>query len=240
MKSEIPYPLPVPFDYNVFRHEDREGRFRIFGGLSPEEKAELIRTQIRTWVDERRERLTDQQVRLMEENIEFVTAELYQQPRDPELDVRKRDLIARTSEHFGIDEMAQAFTITACDIPDFQAAGVDIAGVPTDPQLRISLNIAAARNETTHVHVSIHPEGETRVLAEWRVTVDPVEHERGTMPDGPIKRLSDVRLPDVGDRVRITIVPETPGARVNASAVVRGADGEVMEIIHAKPHGDLH
>jgi hypothetical protein len=109
--------LPANVDYDTFMQQDVQRRIRTFNQITPENRAELVRTQITRWVDQNRARLTPEQLKMMEENLAFVTAARYQQPPNDEDKTRANDLQARTVALFSRDDIRQAMTINATYIP---------------------------------------------------------------------------------------------------------------------------
>jgi hypothetical protein len=213
-------------DYELFRRMSREERFRAIGAMSAHEKAELVRTQIRVWIDEHRLRLTPQQIAVLEENIDFVRAELYERPRSSDIDARKQELIARTASLLDLDQMAQAFMMVGPDVPEFSDSELELAGIPAGH--RIDLEILAARVGAMVARVRIY--AAERIVAEREIemagdaTPDP-------MKQPPLKRVENI-LPDVREeRVRITVTPMTPGFRIWAVARVRNVGGETIRVI---------
>ena len=87
----------MAIDYDSFRAKPWAERVRLFNAISAEEAAELVRTHISRWLQLHREELTAEQVNIVEENISFVSSELYRRPRNRELYGRFRDLENRTA-----------------------------------------------------------------------------------------------------------------------------------------------
>lgn len=80
-------------------------RRRIFMSATPETRAEMMRTQVRGWMDRHRDSLSADQIALLEEHIAFLTADLYQLDRPPELIERRDALMARTYTLFRREEL---------------------------------------------------------------------------------------------------------------------------------------
>ena len=108
---------PTLVDYDTFMQLDVQGRLRLFNQITPENRAELVRAQVRRWVDQNRERLTPEQVAAMEDNLTLITADLYSLPRTEEKMEKVRAMEARTAALFSREDMAQAMTIHATYIP---------------------------------------------------------------------------------------------------------------------------
>jgi hypothetical protein len=62
-------------------------------------------------------RLTREQIAIMEENLAFLTADLYRQQPSPELMAKVKALETRTAALFSREDMAQALTINGAYIP---------------------------------------------------------------------------------------------------------------------------
>jgi hypothetical protein len=104
-------------DYDTFMQQDVEGRIRTFNQITPENRAELVQTQIKRWVSQHRDRLTAEQAAMMDENLAFVTADRYRQPMNDEDRAKAKELEARTVALFSRDDIRQAMTINATYIP---------------------------------------------------------------------------------------------------------------------------
>ena len=86
-------------------------RVTLFDAISAEEKAELVRTHIRRWLEANRERLNPAQIEMMEENIAYVKAELYVVPKSDESRNELKALEARTAALFSGDQIRDALTM---------------------------------------------------------------------------------------------------------------------------------
>ena len=80
-------------------------RRRIFMSATPETRAEMMRTQVRGWMDRHRDSLSAYQVALLEDHIAFLTADVYRLERPPELIERRDALMARAYMLFRREEM---------------------------------------------------------------------------------------------------------------------------------------
>ena len=56
-------------DYDEFRKKGWDERVRVFGAISSEEKAELVRTHIARWLASHRQELDPSQIEILEENF---------------------------------------------------------------------------------------------------------------------------------------------------------------------------
>lgn len=108
---------PASVDYDSFMQQDVQGRIRTFNQLTPENRAELVQTQIKRWIEQNRTRLTPEQLTVMDENLAYVTADRYRQPMDREQLAKAKEVEARTAAVFTREDMVQALTIRATYIP---------------------------------------------------------------------------------------------------------------------------
>lgn len=98
-------------EYDVYCTLDLNTKQKVFGEISPENRAELVRTQIQRWLDKNRSRLTEEQIKIMEENIAIVKADLYKFPRNEVELAKARSLEQRTLKLMPKEDMAEALTI---------------------------------------------------------------------------------------------------------------------------------
>lgn len=108
---------PAVVDYDTFMQQDVQGRIRVFNQVTPENRAELVQTQIKRWLEKNRARLTPEQLKVMDENLAFVTADRYREPMNDERRAAAQQLERRNSAVFTRDDIAQAITIYATYIP---------------------------------------------------------------------------------------------------------------------------
>lgn len=88
------------FDYNHIMNGDWSHRVSLFNQLPPTEKAEFFRTHVRRWLEANRHRLSPEQIAAIEEQIAFVTPELYAVRRDPKLLAAAEELAQRAKGLF--------------------------------------------------------------------------------------------------------------------------------------------
>lgn len=81
----------MPVDYDTFRAKSWAERVTLFNAVSPEEKAELVRTHISRWVAAHRQDLTPAQIEMADEWMTFVKPESYVFPRSREWEWAIRD-----------------------------------------------------------------------------------------------------------------------------------------------------
>ena len=98
-------------EYDVFCTMDLKNKEKVFGEISPENRAALVRTQIQRWLDKNRSRLTAEQIKIMEENIAIVKADLYKFPRNEVELAKARSLEQRTLAVMSREDMTEALTI---------------------------------------------------------------------------------------------------------------------------------
>lgn len=66
-----------------------------FAAMTPEEKAAVVQTHARVWLERNRSRLTARQVAVVQEAIDFVTPELYRSPDIAQQVKREEELRAK-------------------------------------------------------------------------------------------------------------------------------------------------
>lgn len=114
--AQVP-PAPAVVDYDTFMQQDAQGRLRVFNQITPENRAELVQTQIKRWVEKHRARLTPEQLKVMDENLAFVTPDRYREPMNDQRRAEARQLESRNAAVFTLEDIAQAMTIHATYIP---------------------------------------------------------------------------------------------------------------------------
>jgi hypothetical protein len=100
----------VRVDYETFCKLDVQNKIRIFNQVTPENKAELVRTQVERWLKQNRSRLTPEQIRIMEDSLALITPDLYRTPKREEDMAKIREVEARVRELFSPEDAAQAFS----------------------------------------------------------------------------------------------------------------------------------
>ena len=110
-------PAPVVVDYDSFMQQDVQGRLRVFNQVTPENRAELVQTQIKRWVEKNRARLTPEQLKAMDENLAFAVADRYRQPMNEEQRAKAKELESRTAALFSREDLREALTIHGTYIP---------------------------------------------------------------------------------------------------------------------------
>jgi MinD-like ATPase involved in chromosome partitioning or flagellar assembly len=110
-------PTSSVVDYDTFMQQDVQSRIRVFNQVSPENRAELVQTQIKRWVEKNRTRLTPEQLKVMDENLAFVVADRYRQAMNEEQRAKAKELEARTAALFSPEDMREALTINGTYIP---------------------------------------------------------------------------------------------------------------------------
>ena len=98
-------------NYDSFRTKPWAERLTLFNAISAEERAELVRTHIRRWLEANRPELNPAQIEMMEEFIAYAQAELYALPMSDESRNEMRALEARTASLFSRDQIREALTM---------------------------------------------------------------------------------------------------------------------------------
>ena len=98
-------------DYDSFRAKSWAERVALFNAISAEERAELVRTHISRWLSLHRHELTDEQIKIVEENIAFISTELYAFPQDQDLVRQYVALAKRTAMLLSRDQARDALTM---------------------------------------------------------------------------------------------------------------------------------
>ena len=216
-------------DYAAYRAKPRRERLRIFNSVTPEEKAQLVQTQIREWLEAHQHGLLPQQIAILLELIEFVNPELYQSSRVGLAAFEAR--VERTATLLGVDQMAQALTDEGRDCPDFRVSPVELSSIPNSPHLRIELGITSAFGDPLTVRVRVLGND---LLADRAVLLksDPA---RKRPPNPATARVTSL-LPIAGpDFVTIVIEADTPGSRL--WPVLRIEDAAAGDVILVSPAG---
>lgn len=98
-------------EYDDYCKLDVKAKNRLFGIISPENRADLVRTQIQRWLDKNRSRLTADQIRVLEDNVAFIKPDLYRLPRREEDMAKAKELEQRTLALMSREDMTEAFTV---------------------------------------------------------------------------------------------------------------------------------
>ena len=102
-------PAEVQISYDQFMKLDSASRTSRFREVNPETKAMIMRTHAERWLAANRGRLTNGQVALVQEAIDFVTPALYRNPSDPELKRKSDALEAKFKCRLRHSDMMAAF-----------------------------------------------------------------------------------------------------------------------------------
>lgn len=109
-KKEISYDDYMPLS--------RQERIKAFNEISAENRAILVKTQVERWLMVNISKLNKQQIDLLNETIEFITPDKYEEDRNHEKVERETtELCNRVSEIFTQDEMIQIMSPMADYIP---------------------------------------------------------------------------------------------------------------------------
>ena len=88
----------MKIDYDEFRRTTWHERVTIFNALSPDEKAELFRSQIEGWLERHRAELSDEQIALLEQAAALATPAMYRTPKPEHLVVEMKELERRAMD----------------------------------------------------------------------------------------------------------------------------------------------
>lgn len=104
--------------YDDYMPLTRQERIKVFNEISAENRAILVKTQVERWLMVNISKLNKQQTDLLNETIEFITPDKYEEDRDYEKVERETaELSNRVSELFTQDEMMQFMSPVADYIP---------------------------------------------------------------------------------------------------------------------------
>ena len=98
-------------DYEHFRGMGWDERLTTFNALTAEEKAALVQTHISRWLAAHRAELTPAQIEIVEANIHFVCANLYEEQTSHDLLRAFKQLESRTATLLSRDQMREALTM---------------------------------------------------------------------------------------------------------------------------------
>ena len=70
-------PVQTDIDYDTFFQQDAHVRLKAFNAISPENRAELVRTHLRRWLAANQERLTPDQLAFMEDSLALIQPDAY-------------------------------------------------------------------------------------------------------------------------------------------------------------------
>ena len=116
---QVAQPVAAAVDYDTFMQQDVQGRLRTFNEVTPENRAELVQTQIKRWVEKNKTRLTPDQLKMMDENLAFAIADRYRTPIQPDdkAMAQMQELEARNAALFSREDLVDAMTIRGTYIP---------------------------------------------------------------------------------------------------------------------------
>ena len=93
-------------EYDVFcKLADVESKRTAFVSATPDNQAELVRTQVQRWRDANQARLNATQLDFLKELIALLGPEAYSSPRSDAVRNKQRDLSARQRTLFGHDDL---------------------------------------------------------------------------------------------------------------------------------------
>lgn len=100
---------------------DAEQFSHAFARLSPEDKAGFVRARAQLWLQQNRSRLSQSQIALVQEGIDFVSPELYRGPIGPQLEDRLKKLKAKFGCLLKRQDVIDAFSFTGTREPHANA-----------------------------------------------------------------------------------------------------------------------
>lgn len=104
--------------YDEFMTQPIEERTRICLKISPENRAQVMKTHVVRWLEANRHRLTPEQVVTVEEFIPIITPEAYRPDRDSETLMRQVDELMQKAEAvFTREELRQIVSDRADHVP---------------------------------------------------------------------------------------------------------------------------
>lgn len=104
--------------YDEFMPRPLEERLRIFGEISAENRALLIKTHVERWLAAHRPRLTHEQVAVVEEIIPRIRPEWYQAARGAENVVPEAEALRQKAEAvFSREDVIQMMSNRAAYVP---------------------------------------------------------------------------------------------------------------------------
>jgi hypothetical protein len=101
----------VPIPYDDFRALTWDQRLRIFNALTPDGKAELVRSQVAGWLERHRDELTDAQITFLGEAVHAIVPELYAAVRDPAVMARFKEFERRAHDVLTPQQHFEALTM---------------------------------------------------------------------------------------------------------------------------------
>jgi hypothetical protein len=106
--------------YDEFMIKPVGERIGIFNQVSPENRADLVRTHLSRWLERNADRLSDEQKEVMDENLGFITPDRYRGVISADDQASARALEERTAKVFSRDEARQALTLHGDYIPQMK------------------------------------------------------------------------------------------------------------------------
>jgi hypothetical protein len=106
-------PMGDEITYDDFVKLAPDARREKFQRLTAEHKALVKRTHAERWLTTNRARLSDAQIAVANDAIEFVTPQIYLRPNDPEMLEQEHRIKQRLTCILGYDNTRQAFVLDA-------------------------------------------------------------------------------------------------------------------------------
>ena len=106
--AETPKP---DLSYEGLMKLPRAKRGTTFKILSPQNRADIVRTHMQRWLDAHKDGLSQKQKDLIADNLAVVSPELYRQPLSFALQEKSIELYRRAEEIFSREQMLELFTL---------------------------------------------------------------------------------------------------------------------------------
>jgi len=116
--AQAPSPqAPTPITYDTFMKQEAPPRGPAFARLSPENRAEIMKTHMRRWLGANDARLSEAQKAVIAENVAALSPDFYREPRSKEWRDKAIALFRKAEQVFSKEDMAQLFTLDGAHIP---------------------------------------------------------------------------------------------------------------------------
>lgn len=110
-------PAASPVSYDVLMRAAPSERHETFSRLSPENKADIMRTHMRRWLDSHSTALSQAQKDAIADNLAALGPGFYREPTTREWRDKAIELFRAAQEVFSRDQMVEIFTLDGAYIP---------------------------------------------------------------------------------------------------------------------------
>ena len=110
-------PRPGGLSYEELMKLPRAKRGNTFKTLSPQNKADVVRTHLQRWLDSHKDSLSQKQKDLIADNLALVAPDLYRDPTPLALQEKSIELYRRAEEIFSREQMLELFTLEGAYVP---------------------------------------------------------------------------------------------------------------------------